>query len=251
MNDARREELLQRYLDGQLDGAEQRACEQEMRDDPGLAEEIDRWRILELRLSKRFSPPIGLDTRLRASVKDHHREPGRQDNHRVLLALGGGIAALALISLAVWSWFIVVEKDPGSPIAAAPIDTSEARQIYDTLAIVQPQPVVACSAPGEVSPAFEDRFGVKMNVEVKPEIPIVGPLDSQACGGDWRGVLAFAGYPDRVRVAIVVERAALYRHIVAPADTGLFVYERRIGDLILYEISPLPEPRCLPLFHQP
>lgn len=45
---------------------------------------------------------------------------------------------------------------------------------------------------------------------------------------------------------VLIDRAENDRTLKVPESTGLHLYKKRVGGLVLYEISPMPEPHVLP-----
>jgi hypothetical protein len=45
---------------------------------------------------------------------------------------------------------------------------------------------------------------------------------------------------------VLIDKVENERNLTVPASTGLHLYKKRVGNLVLYEMSPLPEPHVLP-----
>ena len=45
---------------------------------------------------------------------------------------------------------------------------------------------------------------------------------------------------------VLIDRVENDRNIKVPDGSGLHLYKKRVGDLVLYEMSPMPEARVLP-----
>jgi hypothetical protein len=94
----------------------------------------------------------------------------------------------------------------------------------------------------------------------EPSLPAADLVDVIGeCGA--RGGTSCAGYeipaarlvhlrvrPDGPEVLVCVEPRELDPQPMLPADAGLSIFRRELGDFILYEITPLTEPRVLDHF---
>lgn len=261
-NPEKGQEGLDRYLDGLLEGDELAAFEKRLEEDPGLAQEVDRHRALEGRLRKAFTPP-GDARKIARRVLPRSEIGPRPISGRSLPALGRlAAAALLLVTLVVGlRWLLSEGSSPTEKVADTspsdsiqPVDPKGATAValakmYDDVSQDVDPTFASCSSDGQLAPYFAKQYGQELCVDVRPDIPIRGPIPCKSWCGSWPSVTVLAGSVDARPVLVLVDARGATPPPVLEPESPYQLFRRNMGDLVLYELSPLPEARLLDLFY--
>jgi anti-sigma factor RsiW len=127
-------ELIDGYIDGELDPLRDREIEQHLAACRPCS--LEYQRRLELRAAIRstplyFSPPPGMEQRLRSAL----RREARETQPRRILWLWwplSAAAALALVTLAIWGFTILRSRPPAEELLAQEVLSSHVRSLQAT-----------------------------------------------------------------------------------------------------------------------
>ena len=106
-----------------------------------------------------------------------------------------------------------------------------------------------CKDQQEFASYFAGRFGQPLMIH-----------DASACaamlglsytGGVTKASMGMLGTADGKNVLVVVDQAANDGKMKMSHPDGLKLFRRKIGSLMLYEVTPLDQPRLLEMFYQP
>ena len=215
---------LDRYIDGLLEGAERAAFEQRLATDPDLAADLRTQQAIDSRLNETFSPP--------AHVAGIARRVLRQPASR------GAMAAAAVLILglgiALGSWM-------GAEVEVA---TPNISRIYAELAPTDPGALVGCRSEASLAPHFSKEYGQELFVRIDAELPISGPFEAEG----WPTLTVLKTRSGNTPILILIDARSADPKPAAQPDGPLQLYRRDLGLFVIYEISPLPEPKCLHLF---
>lgn len=102
-----------------------------------------------------------------------------------------------------------------------------------------------CSTGRALESWFAERYRARLEVDVDPAlVPIHGPFEYEP----WPTATLLVGSQDDRGVVVLVDLLSRDPRPLPPTDPTLQVHRRTIGPFVLYEISRLAEPRCLPRF---
>lgn len=271
------EELLELYLDGLLDDGARVAFEARLAEDPDLREAVGSQRELDGRIHRLFRVPADtnvdrmLEPFLTPSASprgDAHPEvPSREGlslpSVRRQLSPAAGrragpslwrlVAALAAaVAMSVWAGLQVYEfTRPAAPRTPTYVVGPKRSMLTVYHEEIQKgfKPEWVCRNDKEFRESFSGRFGQALAFADLPK-------DVCPQGLSYENILSTFTMHLLVRVddrAVVVFADKLDRDEPQelPPDSGLHLHRRLIGNLVLYEISPFPEPRVVPFFFDP
>jgi hypothetical protein len=224
--------LLDEYLDGLSQGTARAQAEARIAADPEAAEEVRLQGEIDRSLKRLFAEGA------RAGTSPVGQGPVARIGRPVRWFIGTA-AALLLGMLGVWAAMVL----------------SEARE--DRLGPLYQGEVASGFVPQEVCTTAEQfadwtkrNYGeAVVPAEDRGGVTLVGWSYGRAVSG-YSGVLL--ARVDGTPVVVVLDRAREegWRKLPEPEDRSLHAFRRRIGDLVLYEVTPLPGPRVLPLLSE-
>ncbi len=111
------------------------------------------------------------------------------------------------------------------------------------------EPAWVCKDDQEFSDTFFDLYRQRLLLKPLPEgVAALGLAYGNSISQRTTYLLAEA---ENEPIVVFIDRAERDAGQSIESDTGLHLFERRIGDLILYELSPFTEPRLLESFYDP
>lgn len=243
-------DLIERYLDGSLGPDEAKAFERAVATDSALREELRHARNVEASLRRTFTPPShgilpSIPTTLAVAGKTTDRRVQWAAAAVILLALSAGIYLAANL---------IFSPSPthGPRPAAVPV----AESLYRSIARAGWQPTWTCETEAEFAQAVADQLGSPMlvNTEDAPDLVLVGwlypPYGMEPLVSEHTMFLLTTQRNERIMV--LIDRAErTTKPPVVSRKASLNVFERTVGDLIAYEITPLEEPTILPRIYIP
>jgi hypothetical protein len=179
-------------------------------------------RALDARLRRAFAPPADLRERLR--LPQSAPSVARRRPRRAVFAA----AAVLLVALAAVLW---------SRRSPAPLAVDDLYAAAGTCV----EQVAACSNEVELAARLRSDYGLELRVPAGP-IGLQGPYTLP----QWPQLAVLLARGESAWICVAVSKTSR-RPVLAP-DSALHVHESRLGDTTLWEISPLAEPRCLPVF---
>jgi hypothetical protein len=223
-NDQRQDGLLlEAYLDGALDRAEQQRFEADLGVVPALRKEVELQRRIDSALGRLFTEPA------RPKVA---AAPRRMRIHPALLA----VAAVLLLASAV-TWLFVAGIFHERPDRLGPL--------YRHTVAAGFEPDIVCTTPEEFAAWVRGNYGQALHPADDPGIEFVGWTYANIVSS-YTGILLARVDGEPVIVAMDRRERELQRQ-GQPQDAALTLHRRRIGELVLYEVTPLGKARVLPL----
>lgn len=218
------EALMERYLDGDLDEAERSAFERELLRSPELRAQVEAQRHIDGSLRRLFSPPGAVASTSYSPAPKHPRVTA----HR--LGRLAAAAVVALAAVAVW-WGLLRGSGEPNPL----------ERMY-TVALARGfTPEEVCTTEEAFAAWVQDKYGQTL-------YPPPARDGLELLGWSYgRGVSTYSGFllarVDGREVLVMVDRAAQEEsRLPRPQDSSLRQFRRRIGDLVIYELTPLPSP---------
>jgi hypothetical protein len=229
------------YLDGALAQSERARMAREISASPDLQSEIDLQRRIDESLRRSFasgSVPKTLLTKLRESGQTR-----RSISHRrMILAVAAAAAALVWCALG-WQYLINGFKTPRyNPNIPLP-------EIYDTQVAAGFKPRWVCEDDREFASTFANRQGQGLLLAAMPAGSRMVGLTY--CGGISRYTTTMLARVHDAPVLVFVDRLSGDTHPRLPDDeTRLHLFRKELGSLVLYELTPLDQPRVMEYLYQ-
>jgi hypothetical protein len=267
-------ESLDLYVDEQLHGEQRAAFEQQLGRESTLNAAYHRQRAIDSSLRRMFPAPAidGHADRIveRAIAQlppaEHNGHPALERAASVTLVgkskpaparrrqpfMRGWLAIAAMITLfigvpsAFWLWHDTIFP-PRSPYAvgrAEPLDVLYREQVTKGF-----KPDWVCNDQREFASYFAGRLGQPLMIHDAPAGAAM--LGLSYTGGVTPSSMGMLGTANGKSVLVVVDQVSndAKAQMKQPGDLKLF--KRKIGSLMLYEITPLEEPKLLEMFYQP
>lgn len=219
--------LLEAYLDDTLTPEQRRAFEARARHDETLARELALQRRAEESLKRQFQPPAMpvLPTTTTTDGRALEAAPARGPSR---LRLFVPLAAAAALAITAGVYLTLLAGTPVGPVYHKVVDAG-----------FTPQWV--CETDEQFTQYTKERFGTPWTFDNDPSIRLVGWRYSEdVLSPDESVLLATKG---REKIVVVADEAAHDRRL--RESGGLHVFRRTLGDLVLYEISPLEQPHVI------
>lgn len=239
---------LERYLDGLMEAGEARRFEAMIADNPTLQAEVELHGRVEASLQRLFVPPIqGSQNGTTSEPVPAIAEPapaeiaGRIAPHRTGRRILGGVAAGFAAGIGIWLVWSTLRPQP------AGYDPGPWRDLASSYALVVDEgfePDWICKDDAEFQSAFRSRFDQPLSLDGLPE-------DVQAVGLAYRNTVSartilVLGEAGGERVVLYVDRVeADHGQPAPPAESGLKLFRARVGQLAVYELTPLDHPVLL------
>jgi hypothetical protein len=232
---------LAAYLDGMLAEPVRAEFERRAATEPELAAEIATQKRIDETLRRRFTPPTmpgELATRLRQAATVStipFKKPARR---RWTLAAA---AAAAVIAWAILGWqFFSPANRPPVYNPRLPLDT-----IYNIRFADGFQPTWVCEDDHVFASTFKERQGQGLLLATMP--PGSGMVGLAYCGGMSRYTTTMLARVDDQPVMVFVDRKENQEEDVIPPgpDSGLHLFHKELGNLVLYEVTPFDRARVM------
>jgi hypothetical protein len=227
--------IFDRYLDGDLTPQERAEFERHLESHPELGRELAQQARIDESLRRAFelpAPPALRSAPARpARATTASRTPTRR---RLALALAASLALAALGTWRIWAAVAAPRAGYGPRLAM--------ETVYRDAAAGRLDPWV-CRDQREFAATFRQHFD---------EAIVLGQLPQgvEASGLAYAHTLSpkticLVGRVQGDPVVVFVDRAERAAAVTPPDCGDLQIFERRLGKLILFEISPLPAPALL------
>jgi hypothetical protein len=109
------------------------------------------------------------------------------------------------------------------------------------------KPDWVCKDEKEFADTFKKELGVPLAFAPTPQVAMVGLAYTSSLSSQ---TVAFLAHVDGREVIVFVDTLKHDSHPKLPADSKLHVFRSELGSLVLYEITPLDEPRASGLFRE-
>jgi hypothetical protein len=230
---------LDAYLDGVLPAEQRDTMKREIEAGPELQAEVELQARIDQSLRRSFAPskpPEQLLLLLRDSAAASPAVPKPQ---RRWLKIAATAIAATIVWVAVgWQFFSgrgkVPDYDPN-----VPLETIYANRVAEGF-----HPKWVCDDPHEFASTFLTRQGQGLLLAaMPPEMKMEGLA---YLGGISRYSTAMLARVDGRPVLVFVDKASNDTHPAEPsAKSGLHLFRKELGPLVLYEVTPLDHPRVM------
>lgn len=242
-----RERQIDAYCDGRLGPAERAAFERRLAEDPLLRDAVERQRRIDEALIRLFPLPAAESLQPPALGRLDARpvEPAAMRSTRWRVWVGA--AASVVLLAAVGSWWTLQrlgQADETGPLVAKPLD-----EIYRGELRRGFVPAWVCKDDAEFEGRLRARFGQGLLLAtLPPGVRAVGWSYANAISPNTSYMLAEAGGQ---RMIVFVDHLKKDKGQAVPPSSGLHLFRRVVGALVLYELSPLQRPSLLDRFYDP
>lgn len=242
------------YLDGLLSPEEAAAFERELEVSPELRRQIElhEQSVAEVRSAYRYEPrthAAGLTTNAQAMAREAgpglklsgtHATPAAKRPGTAIRLRRLAIAAVLVLGCA-GTWATYVHLTSGGVKLVPP------QEIYLALDRANWTPEEVCTEGPEFAAYIQSRMGQPLSIAARPGIELVGW--SYGDGYDGRIVgektVVMLARVDGRGVAVLIDRASQDRSLTVPEGSGLRIFRRVIGSLVVYEVTPLDQSRII------
>ena len=243
-----REQRIDAYLDGQMTASKRESFERELEKDAALRDEVERQKRIDGSLSRLFAAPSAEEvlSRVRAQRAGAPGRPaeaatvGTQARPWLLrgLAVAAVIGIVAVGGRLVWKSYF---QEPEPRFVLGPWRSLETA-FHDTVREGF-EPLWVCETQEQFMETFRYRLRQKLYLDETPEeIQAIGLSYMNTISTDTVVLLA------RVRgkeVLVFVDRYDQDKPQELSPESGLHLFRDRIGDLVLYELSPFDESQVI------
>lgn len=261
---------IEAYFDGQLSGDDLHRFEKTLRTDDDLRREVELARRIDASIRSRFvpreipfelngSPGVVSGRGAAAATSPHEAAPGsptRTLNRTLNWRRIGLITALAATVLLTT---VLVLRFSASAPQRRPTGTILER-LYATYQVMDWEPAWVCEDDAEFAQAVQDRLGQPMLIDDdprpdEPDLTVLG----WAYGEDVvsyeevitdKTMVLLTKVDGRGVVALVDRLDGESRPLRVP-EGELTLHRRELGELVIYELTPLTEPHLLDRFFIP
>jgi len=254
---------LDAYLDGLLGEAERAEFESLLSREPALADAVALQRRIDAEIRVALAPPESASapfagplaatvpiTRPRATTVRAAR-PAPQPAKPSVLARLRPWALAAGLALASIGAYVVAQRQ-----AAGEMKYVEPADLYARLKSNGFTPEFVCTTDAEFAGAVQARLGSPLALapDGRTGVQLVGwaygnTYEGRIVGPDTLVLMTrLDGTHD---VLVLMDKAASDRRLTLPPGSGLSLFRRQVGSLVLYELTPLGKPRLLDVFVRP
>lgn len=228
---------LSAYLDGALAPAEREAFERDMAADPALRDAVQAQRDIEDSIRRLF--PV------REAALPAWPEP-KTSARPLRRWVWYAAAAAVLLTAAVAINRYVAGANPDFKLIAP--DT-----LYAVLQNKGWQPEVVCTTNAQFAALVEKRLGAALIASPAAGVSLIGWGYGESYNGSPlspKTVMLLTDV-DQKHVLVLMDRESNDRTISVRPERGLRLFRRTVDGFVLYEITPLDEPRVIPLIQRP
>lgn len=252
------ETLLEAYLDGLIAAADRPEAERRLREHYDLARIHEEQQRIDASLARRFAPPAGerSDAIIAAAQSAApagaetpapvgHRQPRRLMPYAIAAAIGLGVVVGARIYLQVQGGSSIVPRE------IEPVRLVSFEEAYDLAVEGGWKPDVVCENDQQFAGITWARTGQALLTppDMPPTLAVVGWTKLKTLS---RTSLMLLAQVEGQRVAVFFDRKEHDRPQAPPAEAGgMKLFRREFGEAVLYELTPLEQPRMLSQFYDP
>jgi len=241
-----RDRLLEAHLDGDFAPAAQDAFESRLEHDAELRARLAVQGRVDAALRRKFAAPAPPNVRawLKQAAAGGAARPrgafGRLLTIRklawaagIILAVGGGL---------------YLRQRLAQPLEPDRYAFRDLEAVYRDEIRSGFKPAWVCENDQQFAASVWQSFGQPLLLRAAPGVEAVGWSYSNSISPRTMQLLART---DGTPVVVFVDSASNDRGQSLPSRSGLHLYHRTVGHLVLYELTPLCEPRVMDLFYVP
>ncbi len=228
-----RDRMLDAYIDEALSPDERRDFEAAIAADASLRADVELMRRMEQSIRRVYSPPAASDVVERPGIGARRGSAISMPSRRRLLGYAAAAVLLVAASITYRVYFA-----PAMP-TITPIPPGSA---YTRLVNAGFKPEFVCTTDEEFEKTVRDRFGQGLLIEPSEGLTLLGWGYGSGYSGTplTRDTLVLLARSNEAPVVVFMDHAKNDREIEQPKEPGLHLHKRRIGRLVLYEVSASP-----------
>lgn len=230
--DAGAPDLLDAYLDGLLEGPDLAAFEATLAADPALRAEVDLQRRIDAILRNSFAPPQQAIAMARPAAA-----PAPAPRYWTLPRLFAAAAIILLVG-GITTFGLARHLAADHPLV---------RLYHDQIASGL-KPAWVCDTDEQLVAYLESRYGRGLTVRGGDGVHLIGWTSCSALSPYTALLMTRVGDEP---VFVLVDVASSDRDLSLPWLSGLNLYRREVGGMVLYELTPRSAPALLDRFAQP
>lgn len=265
MNDPSRESLppaMQRFedwLDGRLDDADAAQFKAEAADDVTLQQQLELHAAIVRSLRQAFDHEVTTSLPGAAALSLNSVGTRTDASHRSSMDKGAptqrrtlprqlALAAAAVLMLGVTAWMVWPMIAPAPGVQATAPRTLDA--VFASHAARDFKPAWVCADDEEFAQTFRRDYGQALLMKPSPEgTGMIGLIYDHAISAYTALMLCYLN--DNQHAIVFIDRRGNDRTLEVDPASGLHLYRREVGDLVLYELTPLSQPTFLELMYNP
>ncbi len=242
------EQTLEAYLDGLLEGPEREAFERRIEEQPDLQAAVRRQRTIDSALKRVIgSPPLArVDPAPNTTTPVRPPATRATGAWRIAVRRLAVAAALAAGVFGAWQIFSVLRPNSGgyTPMAWRSLETVYRDEIESGF-----EPSWVCENDEEFRQSFLKRHGQPLLLAQLPDQ--MSALGLAYCNSITPKTTYLLATVENEPVIVFVDRGDRDAGQTLSPGSDLHLYSRHVGSLVLYELSPLDQPRLLDHFYDP
>lgn len=242
---------LDAYIDGLMDGPERDDFARRIEQDPSLRDELAHQEIVDASLRRLFAPPSA-ETILSRAV-EHQSSDAPAEPLKFPALWGRRLVIAAAVTIGVFSlWRIGGELMPVHeelPPGFDYLQKMTIEQAYTQVIDRGFKPQWVCKDDREFATTFWKRFDQGLLLgDLSPGAAAAGIAYGNVITERTLFVLARVG---ETKVIVFVDRAENDTGQTVSPGRDLQLFKRQVGNLVLYELTPLTQPHFLDSFYEP
>ncbi len=239
------EHTLEAYLDGLLEGPDREAFERRIEEQPDLQAAVRQHRAVDSALKRVIGPPPVARLDPAGDAAGPARAPAT-GGWRLAVKRLAVAAALAGGVFGAWQIYSVLSPDAGGyqPMAWRSLETVYRNEIESGF-----EPSWVCENDEEFRQSFSKSHGQPLLLAQLPDR--VSALGLAYCNSITLKTTYLLATVEGEPVIVFVDRRDRDPGQTLSPGSDLHLYSRHVGSLVLYELSPLDQPRLLDHFYDP
>jgi len=244
------DDQLDAYVDGTLGAEETGRFEARRADDDTLRAALETQKRIDESLARVHEPPPAALERVLKEIDRQAVATVTPAGHQVpIYRRPWAIAALIILSVGA-AWQLISTLPRGeAPDDYGPKPLTTADAFYRQAVENGFKPDWVCKDDEEFSSTFRKRFRQPLLLAHD-----TGPVSTVGLSYlNWLSThtTALLSRVDGQPVVVLIDRLRNDRTKSLPPESGLHLFRRVLGELVLYEVTPLPEPHVMGLFYNP
>lgn len=245
------------HVDGLMDAGQRQTFEKLRSQSAVLRAELERQSLIDAVLQRIFAPPpveailarvLGTPTE-DASVRVVATPRRRARVSPLVWGTAVAAAALLLAAGGWWAWMTWQDEGGLAPRQiAAPLPKQSMEEVYQGLVAAGFKPKWVCDDEKEFATTFYMRLGQGLVFEkAPPTVAMVGLYYANCISP---ATIVFLAEAKGEKVLVFADRATEDAKTALPSDYKLHVFQRQVGTLKLYEVTPLKEKSVVDFFQE-
>ncbi len=239
------------HADGLLDEKQRHTFEQAKTKNAAIRAELNCQTKLDDSLRRAFAPPPADAVLARITGSKKTAPPSAPGQTRISPWIWRMAMVAAVLVLSVggwWGWLMWQDKEAPIIQQKADLVKQSVQEVYDSLVAAGFKPRWVCKDEKDFVSTFLMKLGQGLVFEAAPAgVSMVGLSYADCLSAS--GVVFLADVQGN-NVIVIVDRLGNDTKPKLPDGSKLHLFRRRVGKLVLYEVSPLDKKSLLDYFHK-